>query len=86
MPVLVQHAAPEFSVLAVMPDGSFRKGVIMFGLFQSKKTKLEKKYAKLLEEAHKLSHVSRAQSDLKSVEAEEVLDAIKEMEGSTSGD
>lgn len=58
----------------------------MFGLFQDKKTKLEKKYAKLLDEAHKLSHVSRRQSDLKAMEAEEVLNAIKGLEGSTSDD
>ena len=57
----------------------------MFGLFQNKKTKLEKKYAKLLDEAHKLSHVSRRQSDLKAMESEEVLKAIKECEGDTSG-
>jgi hypothetical protein len=57
----------------------------MFGLFQNKKTKLEKKYAKLLDEAHQLSHVSRRQSDLKAMEAEEVLKAIKECEGETSG-
>ena len=58
----------------------------MFGLFQNKKTKLEKKYARLLDEAHKLSHSSRRQSDLKTMEAEEVLKAIKQLEGSTSDD
>ena len=58
----------------------------MFSLFQSKKTKLEKKYAKLLDEAYQLSHSSRRQSDLKTMEAEEVLKAIKELEGSTSGE
>ncbi|TWU13246.1 hypothetical protein CA54_20790 [Symmachiella macrocystis] len=54
----------------------------MFGLFANKKSKLEAKYAKLLEEAHRLSHSSRIQSDLKTAEAEEVLKAIKELEAS----
>lgn len=52
----------------------------MFGLFRSKKTLLEKKYAKLLEESYKLSHTNRKQSDLKLAEANEVLKAIEEME------
>jgi Family of unknown function (DUF6435) len=52
----------------------------MFGLFANKKSKLEAKYAQLLEEAHRLSHSSRIQSDLKTAEAEEVLKAIKELE------
>ena len=56
----------------------------MFGLFGSKKTSLEKKYAKLLEESHKLSHVNRKQSDLKLAEANEVLKAIEDMESETS--
>ena len=56
----------------------------MFGLFGSKKTSLEKKYAKLLEESHKLSHVNRKQSDLKLAEANEVLKAIEKMESETS--
>ena len=57
----------------------------MFGLFQDKKTKLEKKYARLLDEAQKLSLVSRRQSFQKATEAEEVLNAIKELENSDSG-
>lgn len=52
----------------------------MFGLFANKKTKLEAKYAKLLEEAHRLSHISRIRSDLKTAEADEVLKAIKVLE------
>jgi len=52
----------------------------MFGLFSSKKKSLEKKYAKLLEESHKLSHSNRKQSDLKLAEANEVLKAIDELE------
>ncbi len=52
----------------------------MFGLFRNNKSKLEKKYAKLLEESHRLSHVNRKQSDLKMAEAEEVLKAIEEIE------
>ena len=58
----------------------------MFGLFQDKKTKLEKKYARLLDEAQKLSLVNRRQSFVKTAEAEEVLNAIKELESSKSGD
>jgi hypothetical protein len=36
----------------------------MFGLFTGKKAKLEQKYAKLLEESHRLSHINRKDSDL----------------------
>ena len=56
----------------------------MFGLFQDKKTKLEKKYAQLLDEAQKLSLVNRLQSFEKAAEAEEVLNAIKQLESSKS--
>ena len=52
----------------------------MFGLFRNNKSKLEKKYAKLLEESHRLSHTNRKQSDFKMAEAEEVLKAIKAIE------
>lgn len=45
----------------------------MFGLFGNKKAKLQKKYDRLLEESHRLSHVNRKQSDLKLAEANEVL-------------
>lgn len=52
----------------------------MFG-FGSKARKLEKKYAKLLEEAFQLSTSNRAKSDEKTAEAERVriqLEALKE--------
>ena len=52
----------------------------MFGLFASKKKKLEKRYAQLLEQSHHLSHSDRKASDLKMAEAEEVLDQIKAIE------
>ncbi len=52
----------------------------MLGLFTDKKTKLEKKYTKLLAESHRLSHSDRAASDLKMSEAEEVLKQIKSLE------
>ena len=50
----------------------------MFGR-KSKKEKLEAKLAKLLEEAYRLSHVNRKESDQKTAEAEEIrkqLDAM----------
>ncbi len=49
----------------------------MFGLFGGKKQKLEKKYAQLMEESHRLSHIDRKASDLKMAEAEAVLTQIK---------
>jgi len=53
----------------------------MFGLFKtSEKEKLQKKYKKLLNEAHKLSHTDRQASDRKMAEAEEIgkkLDQLK---------
>lgn len=52
----------------------------MFGLFTDKKTKLEKKYAALLEEAHKLSHSNRQASDMKMVEADAVLKQLESLE------
>ena len=51
----------------------------MFGS-KSKKEKLEAKYAKLLEEAFKLSTINRKKSDFKAAEADEVrkeLDALE---------
>ena len=51
----------------------------MFGS-KNDKSKLEAKYAKLLDEAFKLSSVDRKQSDLKTAEADEVrrqLDALE---------
>ena len=50
----------------------------MFG-FANRKTKLEKKYKQLLEEAYRLSHTDRKKSDMKTAEAEEIriqLDAL----------
>ncbi|QDS96879.1 Lacal_2735 family protein [Adhaeretor mobilis] len=52
----------------------------MFGLFADRKTKLEKKHAKLLEESYRLSHVHRKESDLKAAEAEAILTQIKALE------
>jgi hypothetical protein len=51
----------------------------MFGL-KSKKEKLESKFAKLLEEAYKLSHTNRQQSDEKAAEAEELRKQLDAME------
>jgi hypothetical protein len=56
----------------------------MFGLFTGKKAKLEQKYAKLLEESHRLSHINRKDSDLKRAEAEAVLEEIKALENNES--
>ncbi|MGM0934643.1 MAG: Lacal_2735 family protein [Bacteroidota bacterium] len=56
----------------------------MFGLFK-KKTKVEKlevKYKKLLEEAHKLSTTNRSKSDDKMFEANEVLKEIDQIKKS----
>lgn len=50
----------------------------MFGLFDKKK-KLQKKYAKLMEESFKLSTVDRAKSDAKASEADEVLKLIESL-------
>jgi chaperonin cofactor prefoldin len=53
----------------------------VFGLFKKKSPadKLEKKYQKLLEEAHRLSTVNRADSDAKMAEANEVLKEIEQL-------
>lgn len=53
----------------------------MFGLFKKKspKEKLEAKYKKLIEEAHKLSHTNRKESDLKTYEADQVLKEIEKL-------
>jgi hypothetical protein len=50
----------------------------MFGLFKktSEKEKLQKEYAKLMAEAHKLSHSDRRKADEKVAEAEEVAKKI----------
>lgn len=53
----------------------------MFGLFKKKSEieKLEIKYRKLLEEAHRLSTSNRSLSDEKSYEANEVLKEIDKL-------
>lgn len=56
----------------------------MFGLFGDKKKKLEKKYAQLLEESHRLSHSNRKASDLKMAEADQVLTQIKDLESTAT--
>ena len=51
----------------------------MFGLFKKKteKEKLQEQYAKLMQEAHRLSTIDRAQSDLKTSEAEDVAQKLE---------
>lgn len=46
----------------------------MFGLFKRKteKEKLQEQYAKLMKEAHRLSTIDRAKSDLIAAKAEQV--------------
>jgi hypothetical protein len=52
----------------------------MFGLFKSDPTKkLEKKYKKLMEEAHALSHKDRKAADKKMQEAEDVAQEIEKI-------
>ncbi|WP_394746819.1 Lacal_2735 family protein [Spongiimicrobium salis] len=53
----------------------------MFGLFKKKSQKelLEKKYRKLMEEAHRLSTTNRKLSDEKVFEAEEVLKQLDKL-------
>jgi hypothetical protein len=50
----------------------------MFGLFKKKseKEKLQEAYAKLMGEAHQLSHTNRKAADTKLAEAEDVLKMI----------
>ncbi len=50
----------------------------MFGLFKKKSEVeiLQKKYAKLMEQWHKLTSINRAESDKKYAEAEDVLKQI----------
>lgn len=48
--------------------------------FKSKKQKLEAKLAKLQDEAYRLSHINRRQSDEKTAEAEEVRKQIEALE------
>jgi hypothetical protein len=53
----------------------------MFKLFKKKSEKeiLQKKYEKLLKEAHTLSTTNRKQSDTKVFEAEEVLKQLEKL-------
>ncbi|EAP86880.1 Lacal_2735 family protein [Croceibacter atlanticus] len=54
----------------------------MFGLFKksTEKEKLQAKYAKLMEQAHKLSKSNRRASDAKVAEAEELLNKMENLE------
>lgn len=56
----------------------------MFGLFKKKSEveKLEVKYKKLLEEAHRLSTTNRSKSDEKMFEANEVFNEIDQIKKS----
>ena len=53
----------------------------MFNLFKKKSEKevLQKQYRKLMEEAHKLSHVNRKLADVKVYEAEEVMKRLEKL-------
>lgn len=53
----------------------------MFNIFKKKSQleKLEAKYAKLLDEWHKLSSVNRSASDLKFAEAQEIAVLIEDL-------
>jgi len=50
----------------------------MFGLFKKKAEleKLQDQYVKLLDESYKLSHSDRKASDLKALEADQLLNKI----------
>lgn len=54
----------------------------MFCLFKKKseKEKLQEKYKKLVDEAYKLSHTDRKASDMKTAEANELLEKIEKMD------
>ena len=53
----------------------------MLGIFRKKteKEKLQKRYKKLMEESYKLSHSNRKASDMKRMEAEDVLKKIENL-------
>jgi hypothetical protein len=56
----------------------------MLNLFGDRKSRLEKKYRRLLDEAYRLSHTDRKQSDLKTAEADTVrqqIEALEQTEG-----
>ena len=52
---------------------------VMFNLFKKKseKDKLQEKYRKLMEEAHKLSHTNRKLADEKTFEADQVMKKLE---------
>ena len=52
----------------------------MFGLFKSKREKLEEKYTRLMNESHRLSIINRAKSDQKFAEAQEVMVNIENLD------
>ena len=58
----------------------------MFSIFKKKspKDKLSSQYKKLMEESHRLSTTNRKASDLKRMEAEEVLKKIEDLEKDNS--
>ncbi len=60
----------------------------MFGLFKKKSEKenLQKLYAKLLADAHKLSTSNRKLSDQKVYEAEEIMKRIEAIEKQSQND
>ena len=49
----------------------------MFGIFKSRKDKLEEKYRKKLEESFKMSKVNRSASDALVAEAEKIREEIE---------
>jgi len=53
----------------------------MFGLFKKKteKEKLQESYAKMLSDAHKLSHTNRTAADKLMAEAEEIAKKIEKL-------
>lgn len=53
----------------------------MFGIFKKKseKEKLQESYAKMLSDAHKLSHSNRTASDKMLAEAEEIAKKIESL-------
>lgn len=53
----------------------------MFGLFKKKseKEKLQETYAKMMSEAHKLSHSNRTAADKMMAEAEEIAKKIENL-------
>ena len=55
--------------------------LLMFSIFKKKseRERLEAEYRSLLAEAHRLSTISRAASDLKRAEAEEVIKRLEQL-------